>query len=259
MASEYNLISAAQYDKLMKIQSKLDNDNINGKQHLQTNNTSDTYVTKEKVDNQLPEHEAYEETISKNKTLVKDNIKSTPNNNINNSQDTTLQKTQNSSNKDIGNEGAVFISNEVRRKRRASSEIEEGGVKNKFKRQRKNKEPIKLSKLSNEHVDAIVAQFNNTLKRKVKRLVVYIFKFGRDISLQNDILYYKKDKIGDVVKLIKSLFEVTPPVKGLRKLRRLLFILSVPSELFTLSTTERTQIAKGATVGNKNTIEWLDY
>ena len=111
-------------------------------------------------------------------------------------------------------------------------------------------------------IEDIADNFKQPLRRKVKRLIVYMFKFGRDIELKYGDLYYKNELLGDVVKLIKSLFDVIPRIKGLRKLRRVLFVLSVPSELYTLSAKERNVVSSEESIkvdGGVSKLDWLKY
>ena len=243
MAADHNLIPASQYARLMKLQKKLD-DESNNKKDLLTDTKKDELM----------------DTSVKSK----DDISNRANNNDfgDGHQEDNLEN-----NSDFGdskdNNGPT-----VKDKDMALDVTEkEGTLKNDDKNvgvlaidAKKDVKPrVKRKRVKYDNIESVVEQFGDALRRKVKRLIIYMFRFGRDISLENGILIYKKEKIGDVVQLIKSLFGVTPPLPGVGKLRRLLFILSVPSDLFTLSTNERKQIAQAQKANKAAPIDWLKY
>ena len=246
MAAEYNLIPAAEYDKLMKVQKKLDTENNASKKHL---TVDEKETLGEDKDNTPRKHD-------------KDN---TDGANDANDNDTDPDEHPMDIDTDIHHNVDIKKNGDKKRRKKVNDNVDNDMGKNgnlKPKHKRKHATPVKFENIPTEDVEAIVGQFNDLLKKKVKRLITYIFKFGRDIKLDKGILYYKTDGIGDVVKLIKSLFGVIPPMKGLRKLRKVLFILSVPSDLYILSTSERKKMGENYTFdkeANPFKIDWLKY
>lgn len=242
MAAEYNLIPAAQYDRLMKLQQKLDNDKNNAKEHLKLAD-----VTDDAKDNEKKEVT----DMDTNGGVIE---QQPPGNKANENGRDNGGHSKDATDSTGKAESQVQIASD-----KDKDKDKDGPIKDVFKWEKRKKTvtPIKLAKISSDNVDEIVSHFAGVLKKKVKRLVVYLFKFGRDIDLKHGALYYKKKKLGGVVLLLKSLFEVIPIIPGLKSLRKLFFILSVPSDLFILTTTERAEIDKNKTAGNK--IEWLKY
>ena len=217
MAAEHNLIPAAQYARLMKIQKQLDDESNAKKKTQDTSSKGDISDAKETDDIKAQDDMTFGAGSKDVQAKVVDNS----NDDLNITED---------------------IDNEVK------NELPD------IKRLKRKRKPVKQ-----ENLEDIVVQFSDALRNKVKRLMTYMFRFGRDISLKDGSLYYKNEQIGDVVKLIKSLFGVIPKMPGVGRLRRLLFILSVPSELFTLSTSERKEIAKLQKSNNSDSIDWIKY
>jgi hypothetical protein len=251
MAAEYNLIPAHQYDKLMKIQQKMDND-VNRTHTTQSNIGGDNDMLADKEG-------------GKELTMIPDNVKPPKNNdmlNVNLEREDKIDKNDS----DVTD---IIVSDKQDKVDVFSAK---GETINKDKAMIVDKKKLNItSKLrhkgrrymlsQDDVIEDITEHFHHPLRRKVKRLITYIFKFGRDIELKEGNLYYKNAVLGDVVKLIKSLFGVIPHMKGVRKLRRVLFILSVPSELYTLSTKERntTNAKNKKDEDKKDKIEWLKY
>ena len=239
MATEYNLIPIHQYDKLMKLQTKMDNEANNSKKllpNLRKSNNGEDVQNKEIKSKELSTVAGVKETREE-----AEEIKMVDNDNSLDINDSDIEHGKDTSN---------------------ITSVKKQPLNNsKLKKKLVNIKATRYGTVHDHAIEAIAEQFNQPLKRKVKRLIVYMFKFGRDIELKDGVLFYKNDVLGDVVKLVKSLFGVNPPMKGLRKLRRVLFILSVPSELYTMSTKERTVMAaESKTVeGDSSKIDWLRY
>jgi hypothetical protein len=239
MAAEYNLLSAPQYDKLMKLQKKLDEENNGTKNYVlpgEENNAKD-------IDMPQKDNKTVKINNDYSKNDISDKVDGVDN--------------------DISSQDGPAILNDTAIAPDAKDILPKRG---KVKQKKENIIANNQGALSPDNIEGIVEQFNKPLKRKVKRLIIYMFKFGRDIALKDGILYYKNDIVGDVVKLIKSIFGITPTIPGVRKLRRVLFILSVPVALFTLSTAERKKLAdfKGLAKSNNSSdgaasLDWLDY
>jgi hypothetical protein len=256
MAGEYNLISAAQYDKLMKLQKKLDSDNNAGKKHLlvdekETVAQDDNNDTSEDSPPRIKQRPG---TVSVEDNVDQPSVNDSDNEHVMDTTPTVQRKINTDNN------------NKIKTKEKARVDVDNVTVKKAKdvlrKHKRKQDTPAKFENVPTDDIEGIVQQFNDLLKKKVKRLITYMFKFGRDIKIEKDILYYKTDMIGNVVKLIKSLFGVIPPMKGLNKLRKVLFILSVPSDLYILSTSERKKMSEKYTFdkeANPFKIDWLKY
>jgi hypothetical protein len=250
MASEYNLIPVRLYDKLMKIQKKIDTeanevkidgkiDRVDNKEHTSTGDNGSNITDKKHI-----EELSTETGRSNTKHLDIPNIDADHNDktrdisNINNSTKRTHSKR-----KDLTYKAKV--------------DKKSLNITSKLKHKGRNHMPAQ-----DDVIEDIADNFKQPLRRKVKRLIVYMFKFGRDIELKYGDLYYKNELLGDVVKLIKSLFDVIPRIKGLRKLRRVLFVLSVPSELYTLSAKERNVVSSEESIkvdGGVSKLDWLKY
>jgi hypothetical protein len=258
MAAEYNLISAPQYDRLMKLQKKMDGENNASKKHLlgdEKETPSEHGVKRFSNDKALRVQQDVHGPHGLDKIDGSDD---------NGSDGDRPMDTNAVSNNDNGaRKTHTKVAHSVRDivVGKKVDGVADGNVKSKHKR--KESSPVKFENVPADVVEGIVEQFNDLLKKKVKRLISYMFKFGRDITLDKGILYYKKGAVGDVVKLIKSLFGVIPPMKGLRKLRKVLFILSVPSDLYILTTSERKKLAEKYSFDKEETnpfkIDWLKY
>jgi hypothetical protein len=248
MAAEHNLISASQYARLMKIKKKLDDESNNKKKDLLTDTKKDELKDRPRDTgkddsshgtDEKPIGDAYHEANLEDNTAF-DNFKDSKGQTVKD-MDMSLDVKESGTNvKDVVDDGKHL---------RDKSIDDKSDVKPHVKRKR----------VKYDNIETVVAQFSDALRRKVKRLIIYMFRFGRDISIEDGILSYKKEKLGSVVPLIKSLFGVTPPLPGVGKLRRVLFILSVPSDLFTLSTNERKQIDKYQKEQKNDPIDWIKY
>lgn len=245
MAAEHNLIPAAQYARLMKIQKQLDdNNNSHKKKVTQTPTKENGALSSDDKDNDKTDD---------------------PSNDMHASGGDDVGSGEVSNHVDTGETKEGKIAEPDHKKADSLSDTDNNNKNN-------NDEDLDLpdiprittkrkrKAIKKENIEDIVVQFSGRLRNKVKRLIVYMFRFGRDITIKKGLLFYKTEQIGDVVKLVKSLFGVGPKLPGVGRLRRLLFILSVPSELFTLSTSERKEMGHlEKSHEKKDPIDWIKY